>query len=100
MLQRRLTRLEKKLNIPLEDRHISAGHLLKAEETTVIGTRIPNRVTNRHLDNSGKPPNDFMDSLHVKADTSPSTSSRPKTATLPLKHSVEVKYITMYPLRI
>jgi hypothetical protein len=54
MLQRRLTRLEKRLNVPPEDRHISAGEMQKAEETTVEGTRIYHRATSLHLDNVGR----------------------------------------------
>src|ERR1700722_2263994 len=54
MLQRRLTRLEKKLNVPPEERHNSAGQLQQAEETTVEGIRIYKKPSSMHLDNIGR----------------------------------------------
>lgn len=55
MLARRLTRLEKKLNIPLMDRHTSSARLHKSEETTVEGVRIRDRGSSLRLDNTAKP---------------------------------------------
>jgi Fanconi-associated nuclease 1 len=52
MLQRRLARLEKKLNVPPEERHTNAGQLQKAEETTVEGIRIYKRASSLYLDNT------------------------------------------------
>jgi fanconi-associated nuclease 1 len=54
MLQRRLTRLEKKLKVPPEERHTNAGQLRKAEETTIEGTRIYKRASSLYLDNTGR----------------------------------------------
>jgi fanconi-associated nuclease 1 len=54
MLQRRLTRLEKKLKVPPEERHTSAGQLQEAKETTVEGIRIYKRDSSLHPDNNGR----------------------------------------------
>lgn len=51
-LAKRLTRLEKKLNI--RDRHTCAGQLHKAEERTVEGLRIRDRGSSLHLDAAGR----------------------------------------------
>lgn len=98
MLQRRLTRLEKKLGIRMEDRHTSAGQLLKAEETTITGIRIPQWASSLHLDNTGRPVNKLTDSFQVKADTSVSRDSPAlKSTTVPPK---EVKDNMVYPFTI
>ena len=39
-LERRLTRLEKRLKIPEGERHVCAGKLAKAEDVIVFGSRI------------------------------------------------------------
>jgi Fanconi-associated nuclease 1 len=44
-LERRLTRLEKRLKIPESECHICAGKLAKAEDTIVFGTRIRDQKT-------------------------------------------------------
>jgi hypothetical protein len=54
MLQRRLVRLEKKLNVPPEERHTSAAQLQKADEITVEGVRIYKRASSMHLDSTGR----------------------------------------------
>ncbi|KAI0723944.1 hypothetical protein C8T65DRAFT_714858 [Cerioporus squamosus] len=50
MLERRLTRLEKKLNIPLEERHVCEGSLKAATEVYVEGVRIRHRAESLLLD--------------------------------------------------
>ena len=52
-LARRLTRLEKKLNI--RNRHTCAGYLHKAEERTIEGLRIRDRGPSLHSDIMGRP---------------------------------------------
>ena len=52
-LARRLTRLEKKLNI--RNRHTCAGYLRKAEERTIEGFRIRDRGPSLHSDIMGRP---------------------------------------------
>jgi|SRR5882762_4785686 Fanconi-associated nuclease 1 len=54
MLERRLTRLEKKLKVPPEERHTNDGQLRQAEETTVEGIRIYKRASSLHLDTVGR----------------------------------------------
>lgn len=90
MLQRRLTRLEKKLNVPPEDRHTSAGELQKAEETTVEGVRIYSRASSLHLDRAGRAVDkSAVNPLQVKVDLV-SLLWPPKVTTVLLKGSVEV----------
>ncbi|KAF8582657.1 hypothetical protein K439DRAFT_1413052 [Ramaria rubella] len=43
-LERRLTRLEKKLKIPMEERHKCDGKLKKAHEVYIEGNRVKNRA--------------------------------------------------------
>jgi fanconi-associated nuclease 1 len=54
-LERRLTTLEKRLNIPEEERHTSAAVLEKAEELTIQGERIREPTADLHLDAQGRP---------------------------------------------
>ncbi|RDX56460.1 hypothetical protein OH76DRAFT_1550917 [Lentinus brumalis] len=54
MLERRLTRLEKKLNIPPEKRHVCEGSLKTAEEVYVEGVRIRHRADSLLLDRAGR----------------------------------------------
>ncbi|RPD66429.1 hypothetical protein L226DRAFT_479073 [Lentinus tigrinus ALCF2SS1-7] len=54
MLERRLTRLEKRLNIPPENRHICEGSLQKAEDVYVEGVRIRHREDSLLLDRAGR----------------------------------------------
>ena len=54
MLERRLTRLEKSLNVPLEERHVCEGSLKKAELVYVAGVRIRHRASSLMLDKAGR----------------------------------------------
>ncbi|KAI0362440.1 hypothetical protein OH77DRAFT_1515684 [Trametes cingulata] len=51
MLERRLTRLEKRLRVPEEERHECAGGLRKAREVWVVGVRVDRRLL---LDEAGR----------------------------------------------
>ncbi|KAH9901518.1 VRR-NUC domain-containing protein [Cubamyces lactineus] len=51
MLERRLTRLEKWLNVPLEERHECAARLAAAAKVFVEGERVDRRL---HLDEAGR----------------------------------------------
>ncbi|KAI0333539.1 hypothetical protein GY45DRAFT_1344002 [Cubamyces sp. BRFM 1775] len=51
MLERRLTRLEKRLDVPLEERHECAGRLKAAGKVFVQGERVDRRL---HLDEAGR----------------------------------------------
>lgn len=93
MLQRCLARLEKKLGIPSEHHHTSAGQLKEATEITVRGTRIHTRAASFRLDNA----NDKLTApLQVKAERTPLSCALAgsKSTTVPLKGSVEVKEIS------
>ena len=65
-LARRLTRLEKKLNI--RNRHTCAGYLRKAEERTIEGLRIRDRGLSLHSDIMGRPltPEQTVAEEHMK----------------------------------
>lgn len=53
-LERRLTVLEKKLAIPLEERHICQARLHKPEEVYIAGVRVDHRSTSVTLDSNLK----------------------------------------------
>ncbi|KAI0076777.1 hypothetical protein K474DRAFT_1644316 [Panus rudis PR-1116 ss-1] len=59
-LERRLTRIEKKLNIPLEERHVCEGHLAEPKEVYVEGDRVEIRnggmILDKDLRIKAKPP--------------------------------------------
>lgn len=54
MLERRLTRLEKSLNIPLEERHVCEGSLQAPVKVFVDGVRIYHRAGSLLLDQAGR----------------------------------------------
>ncbi|KAI0780638.1 hypothetical protein BD413DRAFT_619127 [Trametes elegans] len=51
MLERRLTRLERALDVPPDERHTCAGLPKKAERVPVVGVRVDKRM---HLDEAGR----------------------------------------------
>ncbi|KIK92306.1 hypothetical protein PAXRUDRAFT_830065 [Paxillus rubicundulus Ve08.2h10] len=53
-LLRRLTKLENKLKLPLEDRHSCEGKLADAEEVVFEAVRIRHRATSLKLDRTGR----------------------------------------------
>lgn len=53
-LERRLTRLEKRLNVPMSERHECIGQLRKAREVYIEGVRVKNRASSVILDRSGR----------------------------------------------
>ncbi|KAH7909857.1 VRR-NUC domain-containing protein, partial [Hygrophoropsis aurantiaca] len=53
-LVRRLTKLEKQVGLPLNDRHTSEGKLLQAEKATIEGIRIRHRAASLALDRTGR----------------------------------------------
>ncbi|GBE81686.1 hypothetical protein SCP_0400570 [Sparassis crispa] len=55
MLERRLTKLENRLKIPPEDRHVCEGKLEKAAEVYVEGVRVLHRGTSMVIDRAGRP---------------------------------------------
>jgi Fanconi-associated nuclease 1 len=93
MLQRRLGRLEKKLNVPPEERHTSAGQLLKPEAVTVEGIRIHKRASSLHLDGTGRAVNKTP--LQSAGESSlrwtPRSLKPQKISTVPLKGKYEVR---------
>jgi len=54
MLERRLTRLENRLRLPPDDRHVCVGVLKKCEHVQVLGTRIRSEVAALRLDTTGR----------------------------------------------
>ena len=54
MLERRLTRLEKKLKVPLEECHKCEARLQAATDVYVEGTRIRQRAGSLVLDSDGR----------------------------------------------
>ena len=52
-LERRLTRLEKRLNVPINERHECDGQIKKARELFIEGVRVKNRASSVILDKSG-----------------------------------------------
>lgn len=93
MLTRRLTRLEKKLNIPLMDRHTSVAQLRKPEETTVEGFRIRDRGSSLHLDSTGRPVTPLQPAERPMQWTPQSLSSNKKPS-VALKGADEVGLLT------
>ncbi len=55
MLERRLTRLENKLKIPKEQRHVCEGGLSKAKDVFIEGSRVKHVVGTLVLDRNLKP---------------------------------------------
>ena len=53
-MEHRLTRLEKRLKIPMKDRHDCVGKLQKAVETKIVGERIRHRKNGVAHDKTGK----------------------------------------------
>lgn len=54
MLERRLTRLENRLKIPKEERHICEGSLARPEIVRIEGVRVEHRAGNLVLDKNLK----------------------------------------------
>ncbi|PCH37697.1 hypothetical protein WOLCODRAFT_113993 [Wolfiporia cocos MD-104 SS10] len=71
-LERRLKTLEKKLNVPVEERHVCQGVLAEAVDTHIEGTRVWHRADAMVLDRTGrvvKPPSaDIKPSIGVKTE--------------------------------
>jgi hypothetical protein len=98
MLQRRLTRLEKKLKVPPEERHTSTGELQEAEVITVEGVRVCKKATNLHLDNTGRAVNKTP--LQSAGESSlrwtPMSLKTPKISTVAPKGKDEVNYFILF----
>lgn len=62
MLERRLTRLENKLKVPKEERHVCEGSLAKSESIRIEGVRVQHSalVLDRSLKVVGKPKLDAL----------------------------------------
>ncbi|KDQ61078.1 hypothetical protein JAAARDRAFT_571662 [Jaapia argillacea MUCL 33604] len=54
MLERRLTRIEKRLGIPVDERHVCEGKLRKAIEVFVEGTRVKHRAASLIMDETAR----------------------------------------------
>ncbi|KAF8514069.1 VRR-NUC domain-containing protein [Gautieria morchelliformis] len=70
-LERRLTRLEKMLNVPMNERHKCDGQLKQARDVYVEGVRVKHRASTLVLDRSGR----------IKGGTNPLSTGRSKSET-------------------
>lgn len=84
MLVQRLTRLEKRLKVPLEERHVCEGSLQTATEVNVEGVRVRHRAGSMLLDRAGRVVNNGAKTQGL------SWSNRIDTS--PVKIKVEVRY--------
>lgn len=76
-LERRLTRLEKMLDIPMSERHKCDGQLKKAQDIYIEGIRVKNKVRPSIWDKYGK------------------SGKVPSTSTQPIR---EVCHVPLQPL--
>ncbi|EMD38241.1 hypothetical protein CERSUDRAFT_93772 [Gelatoporia subvermispora B] len=74
-LHRRLTRLEKKLKIPEEERHVCQGDQRKPDKVVLYGTRVYRRAGSLILDRTGRNFNKQSDVNQTRLPFSPQTDT-------------------------